>query len=143
MIFEMLQQVCENAKDYRSFTVITAVDFAKAFNRVSYQHCLEAFRKKGASTPILRLLATFLSNRSMTVRVGQVWSEPLSVNGGCPQGSILGVWLFNTTTDDLGDDFMQMERVRLGNGPVTPHCRPDMTTKLPRQTPQSVLVQPC
>ena len=31
------------------------------------------------------------------------------MNGGMPQGSILGVFLFNTTTDDLEDDFLRSE----------------------------------
>ena len=119
MVIEVIQEMCENAEDYRSATVLTAVDFAKAFNRVSYQHCLEAFRKKGASTTVIRLLASFLMNRTMTVRVGQEWSEPLPVDGGCPQGSILGVWLFNVTTDDLEDKFLEHDRRRLqGNDPV-------------------------
>ena len=59
MIIELMQQICENAEDYRSATVLCAIDYAKAFNRLSYQHCLEAFRKKGSSTPVLRLIATF------------------------------------------------------------------------------------
>ena len=120
MIIEILQQMCENAEDYRSSTVLCAIDYAKAFNRLSYQHCLEAFRKKGSSTPVLRLIATFLTNRTMTVRVGGTWSEPLPVSGGCPQGSILGVSLFNTTTDDLEEDFerQERERLRLPCGPL-------------------------
>ena len=40
----------------------------------------------------------------MKVRVGSSWSVPRNVTGGCPQGSILGVFLFNVTTDDLEDD---------------------------------------
>ena len=113
MLVEIMQQICENAEDYRSATVLCAVDYAKAFNRLSFQHCLEAFRVKGASSPILRLIATFLTNRTMSVRVGNVWSEPLGVSGGCPQGSILGVRLFNTATDDLEDDFLVQEHTRL------------------------------
>ena len=114
MIIDIMQEICENAEDYRSATVLCAIDYAKAFNRLSYQHCLESFRRKGSSTPVLRLLASFLTNRTMSVRVGSCWSEPLPVNGGCPQGSILGVRLFNTTTDNLEDHFEELERTRLG-----------------------------
>ena len=113
MVVGLLQEICENAEDYRSATILTAIDYSKAFNRVSFQHCLEAFRRKGASTPVLRLIASFLTGRTMSVRVGEAWSEPLEVNGGCPQGSVLGVRLFNTTTDNLEDEFLDQERRRL------------------------------
>ena len=116
LLVEILQEICENSEDYRAATVLCAVDYSKAFNRLSFPHCLEAFRAKGASSPVIRLLATFLSNRTMSVRVGEVWSEPLDVTGGCPQGSILGVDLFNTATDDLEDEFLLMEHARLGIG---------------------------
>ena len=116
LLVEILQEICENSEDYRAATVLCAVDYSKAFNRLSFQHCLEAFRAKGASSPVIRLLATFLSNRTMSVRVGDVWSEPLEVTGGCPQGSILGVDLFNTATDDLEDKFLLLEHARLNIG---------------------------
>ena len=114
MIIDILQEICENAEDYRSATVLCAIDFAKAFNRMSFQHCLESLRKKSASTPVLRLIATFLTNRTMSVRIGEVWSEPLAVSGGCPQGSLLGLILFNVTTEFLEDDFVSFEQRRLG-----------------------------
>ena len=44
---------------------------------------------------------------------GSTWSAPRPVTGGGPQGSILGVFLFNLTTDDLeeGTPFvLQAER---------------------------------
>lgn len=45
------------------------------------------------------------------------WSGPLPVSGGCPQGSILGVWLFNVTTYDQEDDFVTNDQARLGLQP--------------------------
>ena len=113
MLIELWQEVCKNAEDYRCATVISAIDYAKAFNRLSFQHCLEAFQKKGASTAVIRIISSFLTNRSMTVRVGNSWSNPKNVDGGCPQGSILGVLLFNVATDDLEDNFLEAESRRV------------------------------
>ena len=115
LLVQLWQDVLENLDDYRAGTVITSVDYSKAFNRMSYQRCLEALAKKGAYTPVIRLVATFLTNRVMTVRVGSSWSRPRQVNGGCPQGSILGVFLFNVTIDDLEDG---CEHVEQEDGPV-------------------------
>ena len=103
MVLKIWQKILQNLEDRRAATVLTSIDYAKAFNRLSFQHCLKTFAAKGASGPILSLLAAFLTDRTMTVRVGNCWSQPKPVTGGCPQGSILGVFLFNVTTDDLED----------------------------------------
>ena len=110
MVIEIWQSICESLEDYRAAAVLTSIDYAKAFNRLSFQECLKAFAAKGASSSVIRLIATFLSNRTMSVRVGSSWSEPKPVTGGCPQGAILGVLLFNLTTDGLEDDFLEQER---------------------------------
>ena len=103
MVLKVWQKIMRNLEDRRAATVLTSIDYAKAFNRLSFQHCLKAFALKGSSTPVLRLLASFLTGRNMKVRVGSEWSTPRTVTGGCPQGSILGVFLFNVTVDDLED----------------------------------------
>ena len=36
----MWQEFLENSEDYRAGTVITSIDYAKTFNRMSSQHCL-------------------------------------------------------------------------------------------------------
>ena len=110
VLLTIWNEIAENCEDYRSGTVLTAIDYAKAFNRLSFQHCLKAFKKKGSSTQIIRLLSTFLTNRTMSVKVGNSRSDPLPVNGGCPQGSILGVLLYNVTTDDLEDDYLGLTK---------------------------------
>ena len=116
MLIQIWQKILANLKDRRAGTVLTSIDYAKAFNRLSYQHCLKAFAKQGASTAVLRLIATFLTGRSMSVRVSSTWSSLRMVSGGCPQGSILGVLLFNLTTDDLEE----------GSDYVEPAYRPDL-----------------
>ena len=88
---------------------MTSIDYAKAFNRLSFQHCLKAFGKHGASSAVLKLVATFLSGWTISVRVSSTWSEPRPVMGGCPQGSILGVLLFNLTMDDLEEGSSYVE----------------------------------
>ena len=104
LLVDLWDEALWNLEDERAATLITSIDYAKAFNRLSFQHCLRAFARKGASSQTISLLATFLSNRVMTVRVGDVWSTPRPVYGGVPQVSILGVLLFNISTDDLEDE---------------------------------------
>ena len=62
---------------------------------------MQSFARHGASTQIIALLATFLRERTMVVRINQEFSPPLPVFGGCPKGSLLGVFLFNISTDDV------------------------------------------
>ena len=69
LLADMWDEVLGSLEDARAAVMVTAIDYAKAFNRLSFQHCLEAFARKGASTETIGLLATFLSNRTMSVRV--------------------------------------------------------------------------
>ena len=76
LLINIMQDICENAEDYCAATVIASIDYSKAFNWLSFQHCLRA--KKGVSRGIIRLIATFLSNRLMPVRVNVTWSAGLT-----------------------------------------------------------------
>lgn len=76
-------------------TIITSVEYSKPFNRMSYQRCLEALKKRGASPGTVHLIATFLTNRTMTDKVNEVQLTPREVWGGCPQSSILGFFFFS------------------------------------------------
>ena len=81
VLVELWQGILEDLEDYRAGTVVTSVDYSKAFNRMSYQHCLAALARNGASTEVIRLVATFLTNRTMTVKIGGTMSSPLAVSG--------------------------------------------------------------
>ena len=104
LLISVWQNILQDLEDCRAGTLLTAIDYAKAFNRMQYQECLRSLVRHGASTEIVQLVATFLTDRHMSVRVGSSWSQPRQVNGGVLQGSILGVLLFNITTDNLEDE---------------------------------------
>ena len=80
-------------------TNLISVDFSKAFNRMHHYKCLEALVDLGAEMETVDWVASFLFGRTMSVKIDNVFSEPKSVPGGSPQGSILGNFLFCTTTN--------------------------------------------
>ena len=84
---------------------MSAIDFLKTFNRLDHGHCLQTFVNHGASSDIVKLLAAFLTKRTMTVRVGSKYSTPKYVNAGAPQGFVLRCYLFNIGVDDLEEGF--------------------------------------
>ena len=129
-LVELYQLILESLEDPRASSVLTSIDYAKAFNRLDFGHCLEALASKGASSELLEVIASFLTSRTMSVKVGQVLSKPRIVLGGVPQGSILGVFLFNVTIDsfeagskDVNEYGVIGGQAGAAPGPPLPHDR--------------------
>ena len=82
---------------------LMSIDFQKAFNRMDHQTCLDRLRAKGAQEHLVQLVGAFLYERTMTVKSGDSRSRPRVVNGGAPQGSILGPFLFCVVSEILAE----------------------------------------
>ena len=84
-----------------SSSVVLGIDYEKAFNRLDHQVCLDQLVALGASPTTVSMIRSFLTGRSMAVRNGSSTSSNHPLNGGSPQGSILGCSLYCAATQQI------------------------------------------
>ena len=78
----------------KQMTLGVFLDLEKAFDMVWREGIIEQLSKMGVKGKPLEWIHNFLQDRSIQVRVGSALSEPLVVENGTPQGSVLSPLLF-------------------------------------------------
>ena len=78
------------------------IDFSKAFNRQNHNLLIIKLSDMGVPSWLLKLVISFLENRTMTVRYKGETSSTRSLPGGGPQGTLLGLLLFLVLINDVG-----------------------------------------
>ena len=87
--------------DEREVVAAVAVDLSKAFDSVCHGLLLAKLRAYGFSKVALELMSSYLCERRQRVRLDNVYSDWQVVKTGVPQGSLLGLLLFNIYINDL------------------------------------------
>ena len=91
--------------DKTSRAIIAAmVDFSKGFNRLNHNKILIRLSDWGVPGWLLKILASYLKNRSMILRYKNEESLEHIMTGGGPQGVTLGLLMFLVEVNDAGMD---------------------------------------
>ena len=89
------------AVDDQKSVRIVFVDYAKAFDHVDHLTVMTKLAAIGVQPIILRWLHSFLTERQQRVMTNGIFSDWASPNGGMPQGTWLGPYVFLTLINDL------------------------------------------
>ena len=92
-LLHFLDQVYKGLESGQKVEVIYT-DFEKAFDKVDHGVLLSKLYHYGVRGKLLKLIESYLKDRTFSVRVGDSLSTPRSATSGVPQGSLLGPLFF-------------------------------------------------
>ena len=98
----ILKNLDNSSKDPAAVLAVT-VDFSKAFNRMSHNKIITILSNLNIPTCALRLICSYLTDRTMCIRYHGAVSSERNMPGGGPQGTLLIVLLFILQVNHAGD----------------------------------------
>ena len=90
-----------SSMDRKEVVALILLDLSKAFDSIEHGLLLEKLHPLGVSEAAGILFKSYLLGHSQSVRIGAALSEAREIVHGIPQGSILGLALFNVYINDL------------------------------------------
>ena len=104
LLLDLWEKILTSMEGGNTAAILLGVDYDKAFNRMEHDICLEQLRKLGALSGSISIVRAFLEERMMTIVINGHKAEPMPIQRGSPQGSVLGCLLYCVTTQNLTKD---------------------------------------
>ena len=96
----MIETIRKTRDNHGVFAAVMT-DLSKAFDCISHELLIAKLNAYGFDETSLKVIISYLKNRTQTTKVGSSFSELLNIIYGVPQGSILGPLLFIIYICDL------------------------------------------
>ena len=96
-----LTEYWREALDINEYVGTMAMDLSKAFDSMPHGLLIAKLHAYGMSKTACGMIVSYLSNRRQRVKISGEVSNWSTINGGVPQGSVLGPLLFNLFLNDL------------------------------------------
>ena len=87
--------------DNNEYVAAVSMDLSKAFDCLPHKILLSKLSAYGLSDEAVLLLKSYLSDRKQRIKLNNIVSSWSEIKKGVPQGSILGLLLFNVFINDI------------------------------------------
>ena len=108
MLHRILTAVDKNSQKEPIAVIVNLVDWSPAFDCHPHKLGVQSFIKNGVQQSLIPILISFFQNRRMKVKWNKESSSTHILNGGGPQGGLMGILEYlsqtNDNTDFLDDD---------------------------------------
>ena len=94
MLDRVLEALDKNSKGETCAVIATLVDWKQAFPWQCPKLGVESFIKNGVRPALIPLLVNYFQGRKMKVKWHGEFSTTRELNGGGPQGSTFGIWVY-------------------------------------------------
>lgn len=93
--------VIYNHLDSRKHILVAFIDYSKAFDTLKHNILLETLDDCGIRGPLLNWCKDYLDNRSYCTKIGESFSDRVTVTSGTAQGSVIGPLHYLTYVNSL------------------------------------------
>ena len=99
MLNRILTAVDKNSQREAFAVIVTMVDWSQAFDRLSHKIGIQSFIENGVRSSLIPILVSFFQNRKMKVKWNKSTSNIHNLNGGGPQGGLIGILEYLSQTN--------------------------------------------